>query len=279
MPMTSNPRLVAPPITLACDDRATSLIELETALANGVPIVAVSLTTGAHAYDFADANNLLKSLDTELGLRNPGAGAVLTENDVDPSDLSWKLSSTLPGIISIGFNPSASRNVLKGTITDIIEAMKKAQMQEMPAAMPKEEWMRRRKSEPKQEAAEQVASATSEVVDVAAASAPRHHNGASAAAVATIPPEVPSLPDSAVARPDIIDALKARVLQVGTAGANAATVTAPAKQLKRGKSELGLSRNATTATGMGGVGKTMSMAVRLEPVTAAPLSYFPSSGS
>ena len=39
---------------------------------------------------------------------NPGALAVLSQESVDVSELAWKLASTLPAIISIGFNPSVT---------------------------------------------------------------------------------------------------------------------------------------------------------------------------
>ena len=45
----------------------------------------------------------LRSLDAQLAARNPGAGEVLVENDVDTSDLAWRLSCTLPDIISVHF--------------------------------------------------------------------------------------------------------------------------------------------------------------------------------
>ena len=93
-------------------------VEILTALDQGIPIVGVSLATGKHAYDFDAASRFLTSLERLLEEVNPGAGAVLIGNDVDVDDLSWKLSSTLPSIISIGFNPSASKNVLAGTVTD-----------------------------------------------------------------------------------------------------------------------------------------------------------------
>ena len=40
--------------------------------------------------------------------------------------LSWKLSSTLPAMISIGLNPSASKNVLAATVRDIAEGIRTA---------------------------------------------------------------------------------------------------------------------------------------------------------
>ena len=99
---------------------AGCLIEIATALDHGIPIVGVNLTSGSHAYDFASAAEFLNSLETSLEQVNPGALAVLAKNDVDVGELAWKLSSTIPEIISIGFNPSASRNILSATIADIV---------------------------------------------------------------------------------------------------------------------------------------------------------------
>ena len=63
--------------------------------------------------------------------------------------------------------------------------------------------------------------------------------------LASVPPEVPMLPSSAVERTDLMDALKLCVLkQDAGSGANATTVTAPPKK----------SGNTTATNGMGGVG-------------------------
>jgi len=66
-----------------------------------------------------------------------------------------------------------------------------------------------------------------------------------------VPPEVPMLPESAVDRPHLMDALKQHVLQQdANGGASTTTVTAPPKR----------GGNTTTTTGMGGVGKTTTTA-------------------
>ena len=222
-------------------ERPWCLIELATALDHGVPIVGVSLTTGHAPYNFSDATNFLLTLETTLAERNPGAAGVLAENDVALEDLSWKLSSTLPAIISIGFNPSASKAVLGGTTSDIVDAVRKGAVVEMSS---KDEWLRRRAKV--SESIKQTSTpARSEV---------------SAMLYASIPPEVPTLPESSVDRPDIIAALKDSVLKIGTAGANTATVSAPARKPGLSQQSAGASTNTTTAAGMGGVGKTMMAA-------------------
>ena len=53
------------------------LIELTTAIDRRIPVVGVSLASGGYAYDFAAASAFLKSLDTELEKRNPGAAAII----------------------------------------------------------------------------------------------------------------------------------------------------------------------------------------------------------
>ena len=102
-----------------------------------------SVTSGAAAYNFGDATNYLHSLETELEARNPGAGAILAENDVQPTDAAWKLHWTLPSIISVAFNPSAGRRVLNATIADIAESLNTAKPVEL---QPRDEWQQRESS-------------------------------------------------------------------------------------------------------------------------------------
>ena len=98
----------------------------------GVPIVGVSVV-GRHAsagFDHGAAETFLANLDARLDGR---ATALLAQNGVtDLVDASYKLSCTLPKVISIPFDPSASRNVLRGTITDIAEAMSHARTLPLP---------------------------------------------------------------------------------------------------------------------------------------------------
>ena len=88
--------------------RPWCLIELVTALDHRVPIVCVSLETGKHRYDFETASRFLTALHSELDNKNSGASATLAKHGVDVHDAAWKLSCTLPAIISVAFNPSAS---------------------------------------------------------------------------------------------------------------------------------------------------------------------------
>ena len=112
--------------------RPYCLLELLTAIDHGVPIVGVSVV-GRHAsagFDHGAAETFLANLDARLDGR---ATALLAQNGVtDLVDAAYKLSSTLPKVISIPFDPSASRNVLRGTITDIAEAMSHARTLPLP---------------------------------------------------------------------------------------------------------------------------------------------------
>lgn len=216
-------------------ERPWCLVEMVTALDNGIPIVNVCLTSGLHCYDFGDASTFLQSLDVELGRRNPGAGAVLAEQDIDVDDAMWKLSCTLPRIVAIGFNPSASRAILTATISDITEAIKKARPLEVES---KEDWRRKRELAPPPTAVKSLPSGHQPVRQPFTSK-----QGAASQELAAIPPEVPALPAKMVTRPDLIAALKAHVLHRGQQATNATAVTAPAT--KSGG-------NTTTAAGMGG---------------------------
>ena len=121
--------------------RPWCLVELVTALDSGVPIVGMGLAKGQHAfpYDFAEAPNFLADLDVLLEETTPGASAILKECGIDLEDAAFKLSTRVPKVISIGLNTSASTNVLKGTIDDLLSAMRNAKPTPLPQS--REEWM------------------------------------------------------------------------------------------------------------------------------------------
>ena len=126
-------------------ERPYCLIELATAIHHRIPIVGISIDSGPFQYRFEESASFLKALDTQLDTRNPGATQLLVENNLEPLDVAWQLSCTLPKIISVGFNRNASQNILSASIGDIVEATTKAQPLDMP---PKEEWLRKRAAEP-----------------------------------------------------------------------------------------------------------------------------------
>ena len=63
-------------------ERPYCLLELHTAVTAGVPIVAVNVR-GGNEYSHADAEHLLRYLDTELEVRIPGASRLLQKHGVD----------------------------------------------------------------------------------------------------------------------------------------------------------------------------------------------------
>ena len=91
-------------------------------------------------------------------------------------------------------------------------------------------------------------------------------SGGDATARAPIPLEVPTLPETAVERPEVLLALKRSILhRTRAGGGNATAVTAPPRRQRSSSSS-----NLTAANGMGGVGKT-TMAAAL--VRSPPISH------
>ena len=110
--------------------RPYCLIELATAIDSQVPIIGITV---GKAYDFSAATKMLTHLDTMLEQVNPGAEAILAANGIaDLPALAHKLATTIPNIISIEFNSSASRNIINATLSDIRDAMASAE----PAILP-----------------------------------------------------------------------------------------------------------------------------------------------
>ena len=58
--------------------------------------------------------------------------------------MAWKLSSIIPKTISLPFNPSASRNILKATQHDILAAIAAAKPANLARLQPREEWCKHR---------------------------------------------------------------------------------------------------------------------------------------
>ena len=227
--------------------RPWCLVELLTAVDSGVPIIGVSITSGTTPYDYDVAAGFLAHLDTTLGA---DAKTKVSALGIDLTDAAFKLSNTLPSMISVQLNMNESRGVLSARVDDIIAAIAKAGLPTLPD---KATWLASRGSKPK---------------------TPTHGwsgsggGGARAAGAhappAAIPSEVPMLPASAVGRPEIIATLKEHVIASGgTPKATRATsVTAPVakKQATGIGGFLQSLSNTTTASGMGGVGKTMTAA-------------------
>jgi hypothetical protein len=122
-------------------ERPYCLLELVAAIDASVPIVGVALQ-GTNAYDFATASRFLQHLDSFLDQVNPGACQILRDQGVEPIDVAHKLSTSLPNIISVQLNTSASRNLLSATIQDIVETLSKAKPVSSP--VDKEAWLKSR---------------------------------------------------------------------------------------------------------------------------------------
>lgn len=107
--------------------RPWCIIELYTAITNGVPIVALRVA-GRYPYDFADAQRFLDNFENALEERNPGAGAVVLQHldDVTLADVGNALKDTVPNIIAKGYDPAASSGIINAQIQDLITAMEAA---------------------------------------------------------------------------------------------------------------------------------------------------------
>lgn len=100
------------------------LLELCTAIAYHIPIVAVQLCGGPFAYDFGDSAEFLMHLDQRL---STSEAKVLRDHGVSLIDCAWKLSEIIPFVISTRLDPGFSRAVLSAVISDLIEAIRNAQ--------------------------------------------------------------------------------------------------------------------------------------------------------
>ena len=206
--------------------RPWCLVELLTAIDAGVPIVGVSVASGAHQYDFSVAGAFMTHLDTALEAEMQEQLRAL---GVDLSEAAFKLANTLPNIISVALSMNESRAVLSARVSDIVSAMGKAALPVLPAD--RAAWLGARGAAPKR---------------------PPHgrRDAGSLPMPAAIPPDVPTLPEALLPRPDILAPLKARVLGET---ASATAVTAPPKK-------PGDVSNTTAAAGLGGVGKPAPLA-------------------
>ena len=220
--------------------RPWCLLELVTAIDAGIPIVGVALSSGPYVYDFRAAAEFLLALG-EPGLLDHDAAVLLEGQGVALDDAARKLSSVIPSMVSIAFDPFASRTVLAATVFDVVEAMNQALSKPPMQLMSAEEWSRTK------------AKAASALHGKAATPSAQvlSSMGNRAKCLAILPPEVPNLPETAVSRPEIA-ALKQLVLEAG--GGLAATVTA------RTPGTAAAGSRTAAAAGMGGVGKTMTAA-------------------
>ena len=172
--------------------RPWCLVELHTAIDAGVPILAV--TVASKGYDFAQAGQLMLHLDSMLEAANPGASKVLAEAGVDIKGAAWKLSSTIPNVISVPFNPSASQNAIAASVLDLIEGMRVATS--VPLEKTLDEWSAARGASPVSAAQHGASTLTSDGL------------GSSGSGL-VLPPEVPDLPRGYLVREAIIGSIRA----------------------------------------------------------------------
>lgn len=71
---------------------------------------------------------------------------MLEEHGIDLIDMAFRLSDTLPCIISTDFNPNASAHSIRASMLELKEAMAKAEP--LPQTMTREEWLTRRAAAP-----------------------------------------------------------------------------------------------------------------------------------
>ena len=237
--------------------RPYCLLELYTAITQGVPVVGVSLASGsaAHSYSFEESARFLTHLDSLLEHNNPGASNLLTQNGVDMEDCAYVLACTLPKIISTKLELGASRNILQATMDDIAATMKNASLPPLP---PKEEWLRSRKAAALTFPDGQHGATPQRpaVGDSRGSSPAGKRSGWSAAKKAlkraTVPRQVPQLPDSYLPRVELFEDIITRLTKVPDAA-------------QQGCARL-------SARGMGGSGKTiLAAAVARDPRI---LTYF-----
>jgi hypothetical protein len=216
----------------------------------------IAIAVSGKGYNFATATNLLKHLDTKLDETYPGACDMLRENNVQPIDAAFKLSTAVPNMISLPFNPSASGGVIQATLVDIVAAMNTAKP--MPQPTGREDWIKRRSADATKRditavhmhgdgvAGAAAAPAASAAPAPAPVSAPVPAPAASvpipAPVPAPIPSTVPEQLDVMAERPEMLAEMRYFLL-----GAEGSAGTVALSSEKRSK---------VAAHGQGGVGKT-----------------------
>ena len=138
MPSTHLP---VPPLPTALHT-PSCILELNTAIEAGVPII--SLYIRGKDYDFAQAQQYLTYLDTELDKLNPTGSEVLLKHGLQPIDAAYNLSQVVPNIISIELDASASNHVINAQMADLMEQMRSAAPVKI--AVSKEQWLAERGS-------------------------------------------------------------------------------------------------------------------------------------
>ena len=117
------------------------ILEVYTAITHDVPIVALNVNN-SYPYDYSSAMNFLLHFDQEIEIANPGAAELLMKAGVDPLDVAWRLSDSLPNIISTDFNPNSSSRAIVASLEDLVDSMRRAAP--MAPTKSKEKWLEER---------------------------------------------------------------------------------------------------------------------------------------
>ena len=215
------------------------ILEVYTAITHDVPIVALNVNN-ANPYDYGSAMDFLLHFDKEIEIANPGAAELLMKAGVDPVDVAWRLSDSLPNIISTDFNPNSSSRAIVASLEDLVDSMRRAAP--MAPTKSKEKWLEER-AMPSERVSnherKQNGKGGGEQEVRGSADAPR----VSPETLASIPATVPELPNAYLVRMDDLQQLKEALLAKD--GSSSAALTSK----KGAQSKVG-------AHGMGGVGKT-----------------------
>ena len=215
--------------------RPWCILEIHAAVTAGIPIIAVSLR--GKAYDFAHAQRTLTYLDTELEKYNPGASAILENNNVSPLDAAYLLSNVIPNLISIEFDAAGSNNAIRASIDDMLQDIDRLRTQ--PAAeivVSRARWVAQRGGTDFMARAAKLKNLSggqpttggaTEASDPTAAATQQWHDTVSALSkqpstaqyptpatqpAMRLPPEVPELPKGYIVRESLLSGLKAQLL-------------------------------------------------------------------
>ena len=197
------------------------IMELHTAITNGVPIVALNVQKDAYPYDYAAASEFLLHFDKDIDIANPGAAQLLIDWGIDPVDVAWRLSDYLPNIVSTTFNPNGSERQIQASLEDLADAMRKAKP--IAPSMSKEDWLDTRATQkPKLNVVPRKVHGSSSAADAPVARVLAH-----------VPVSVPELPNAYLVRDEDLSQLKGALLAEG--GTNSTSLTSKSSSSKQKK--------------------------------------------
>lgn len=125
--------------------RPYCLLELLTAIKEGVPIIGLCLGGVTAHYNFAEAQHFLTSLDSNLQHHSPDAVKLLAAHGYDDlTEAAYLLSTVVPARISVPFSPGASASAISATLEDLTAIMAEAVPVDLKSLPPMEQWQRAR---------------------------------------------------------------------------------------------------------------------------------------